>query len=122
MERQDVLLIIIIVVIVFLYLTKMYETFVPGSYDITPAITVGMDWKGSQVAGFPDYPNNLQNPSQKVDIQMKKLQSYQPETDGETNSNYVSADMQNNKQMNSSNVSNNLEGFTMMNPYITQQR
>ena len=118
MERQDVFLIIIIVVIVLLYLSKMCETYVSGSYDITPAITIGMDWKGSQVSTYPNYPNNLINPPQNVDVQIKKLQSYQSESDGETNSNYVSTGMQNNQQMNNPNVSNSLEGFTMMNPYI----
>lgn len=120
MERQDVFLLIIIAAIVFLYLTKVYETYTSGSYDITPAITVGMDWKGSQVAAFPNYPNNLTNSSPQVDIQMKKLQSYQPDVDGQTSTNYVSTNMQNNQKMNSSNVPNNLEGFTMMNPYTVQ--
>jgi hypothetical protein len=119
MERQDVFLIIIIAVIVFLYLTKMYETYVSGSFDITPAITVGMDWKGSQVSGFPFYPNNLVDPPQDVNVQMRKLQSYEPDVDGQTTSNYVSADMQNTKQMNNPNVPNDLEGFSMMNPYIS---
>jgi hypothetical protein len=120
MERQDVFLFIIIITIVILYLSKMYETYVSGSFDITPAITVGMDWKGSQAAGIPFYPNNLVNPPQNVDVQMKKLQSYEPEIDGQTTSNYVSTNMQNNKKMINSNVPNDLEGFTMMNPYIRE--
>ncbi len=115
MERQDVFLIIIIAVIVFLYLTKMYETYVSGSYDITPAITVGMDWKGSQVAGYPYYPNNLDNPPQDIDVQMRKLQSYQPNSDGPTNSTYVSAQM---SDLSNPNNVDNLEGFSMMNPFV----
>jgi hypothetical protein len=129
MERQDVFLIIIIIVIAFLYITSKYETYVSGSYDITPAITVGMDWKGSQVSGYSNYPNNLINPSEDVDIQMRKLQSYNPNQDGITSSDYVSANMQNNKLItdlndsynsNNQNNSDSLEGFTMMNPYIPQ--
>jgi hypothetical protein len=120
MERQDVFLIIIIAAIVFLYLTKMYETYVSGSYDIPPGITVAMDWKGSQVSGLPNYPNNLTNPSPDVDIQMRKLQSYQPDVDGQTSSGYVSTDMQNNQQINNPNAPNSLEGFTMMNPFISE--
>lgn len=115
MERQDVFLIIIIGVIVFLYLTRMYETYVSGSFDITPAITVGMDWKGSQVSGYPYYPNNLVNAPQDVDIEMRKLQSYQSNTDGPTDSTYVSAQMTD--ASNPNNV-DNLEGFSMMNPYV----
>lgn len=117
MERQDVFLIIIIGVIVFLYLTRMYESYVSGSYDITPAITVGMDWKGSQVSTMPYYPNNLNNPPQNVDIEMRRLQSYQPNADGQTTSTYVSAQMNN---ISNSNNLDNLEGFTMMNPFISE--
>lgn len=120
MERQDVFLIIIIVVIAFLYMTRMYETYVSGSYDITPAITIGMDWKGSQVSGYPYYPNNLINPPHDADIQMRKLQSYEPDQDGKTSSDYVSADMQNNKSPNNPDEPDSLEGFTMMNPFIPQ--
>lgn len=119
MERQDLFLLIIVITIVFLYLSKMYETYVSGSYDITPGITVGMDWKGSQVAGSPYYPNNLVNPPKNIDVQMKKLQSYEPKSDGQTTSNYTGTQMQNNQQMNNPNVPNDLEGFSMMNPYVT---
>ena len=120
MERKDVFLIIIIIVIAFLYMTRMYETYVSGSFDITPAITVGMDWKGSQVSKYPFYPNNLINPPHAIEIQMRKLQSYEPYQDGKTSSDYVSADMQNNKLSNDPNEPDSLEGFTMMNPFIPQ--
>lgn len=120
MERQDVFLIIIIVVISFLYITRMYETYVSGSFDITPAITVGMDWKGSQVSAYPNYPNNLINPSSDIDVQIKKLQSYEPKQDGKTSSDYVSANMQNNNFINDPSEPDSLEGFTMMNPYVAQ--
>ncbi len=116
MENQDVFLIIIIAALVFLYLSKMYETYVSGSFDITPAITVGMDWKGSQVAGLPYYPNNLSDAPQKMTTQIKKLQSYESNTDGPTDSNYVASGMQIQSDIN--NV-NSLEGFTMMNPYVS---
>ena len=111
LDRQDILLIIIVGVILFLYMSRMYETYSSGSYDITPSITTQMDWKGSQLSGIPYYPNNLNNPPQNVDVNIRKLQSYDPETDGKTNSVYVSSNMQNN-------LGNNLEGFTMMNPYV----
>lgn len=120
MERQDVFLIIIIVVITFLYITRMYETYVSGSFDITPVITVGMDWKGSQVSGYPNYPNNLINPPHDLDIQMIKLQSYEPKKDGKTSSDYVSANILNNKSINNPNEPDSLEGFSMMNPFISQ--
>ncbi len=120
MERQDVFLIIIIIVIAFLYMTRMYETYVSGSFDITPAITVGMDWKGSQASGYPYYPNNLINPPNDVNIQMRKLQSYEPNQDGKTSSEYVSTDVKNNNLTNYSNKPDDLEGFTIMNPFISQ--
>lgn len=118
MERQDVFLIIIVVAVVFLYLTRIYETFVPGSFDITPGITVGMDWKGSQVSSMPYYPNNIINPPQNINNQMMKLQSYQPNMDGHTESKHVSSGMKNIKNIN--NV-DNLEGFTMMNPFVSDE-
>lgn len=119
MERQDVFLLIILLAIVFLYLSTFYETYTSGSFDITPAITVGMDWKGSQVSKFPYYPNNLVNPPHNVDIQMMKLQSYQPIQDGPTSSNYVSANNPN-PNPNENNV-DNLEGFSVMNPFVPEQ-
>lgn len=111
MEKQDIFLIIILATLIFIYLTKISEFYVSGSYDITPNITVGMDLKGSNLSRNPYYPNNLINPTQEIKNQIIKLQSYESEQDGNTMSNYVSKDMKN--------ISDNLEGFTMMNPYVS---
>ena len=109
------------VVLVLMYGSKMYETYVSGSFDITSGITVDMDWKGSQVSTLPYYPNNLINPPQDIVTQMKKLQTYQADLDGPTDSTYVSACANNQLNIddgnNLDNV-NNLEGFTTMNPYM----
>ena len=110
-----ILVVILVVVLVLFYINKMYETYTSGSFDITPSITVNMDWKGSQVSTYPYYPNNLVNAPQNIAPQILKLQSYQSDLDGPTDSTYVSSDMQ--TQRNIDDI-DNLEGFTMMNPYV----
>jgi len=117
MESLYVFIFILVIVFVLLNVSKMYETYVSGSFDITPGITVDMDWKGSQVSTYPYYPNNLTNAPQNITTQIKKLQSYQSESDGPTGTDYVSMNIKN--QKNIDNV-NNLEGFTMMNPFVSE--
>ena len=118
MKGQDIFIIIAILILIFFYITKMCETYASGSYDITPSITVAMDWKGSQLSGLPYYPNNLINASGDVDVQIKKLQSYQPKEDGVTDTTYVSANMQFDNNENNPNLPDDLENFSMMNHFI----
>jgi preprotein translocase subunit SecF len=120
MENMHVFVIIIVIVLVVIYFFSYYEAFVSGSYDITPSITVDMDFKGSMVSTFPYYPNNLVNSSQQIDAQIKKLQSYQADYDGPTMSNYVSENVKNTKNINDPNVPNSLEGFSLMNPFVAK--
>ena len=121
MKKELVIFIIVMFValVVVYFLSKHHETYVSGSYDITPSITVNMDWKGSQVATFPNYPNNITNGSEKVQTQIRKLQTYQSKSDGPTDTNYVSTDMTYKPDQANMNNVNNLEGFTMMNPYVS---
>lgn len=118
MESIHVFIIILLIAIVLFYMPKIYETYVSGSFDISPSITTDMDWNGSQVASQPYYPNNLTNAPQSIALQIKKLQSYQADLDGPTTSSYVSNDVEP-SEPDTNNV-NELEGFTMMNPYISQ--
>lgn len=118
MKNQDIFLIIIISTIVFLYLTNIMESFSSSSFNITSAITTDMDWKGAQLSKLAVYPNNLTNPSDKI-VQIKKLQSYQPETDGETTSNYIMNQMKNNTNELNPKLPDSLEGFTQMNPFVS---
>lgn len=110
MKSSHIFVIILVLVFILFLAPKMSENFFSntsfnyGSFDITPSITVDMDWKNSQVSNFAFYPNNLSNASEKTAEQIKKLQSYQPKLDGHTDSLYVKK----------------LEGFTMMNPFIDE--
>jgi len=115
MQNSHIFIIIIVIIFVLLYVFKMYENYETNSFDITPSITVDMDWKGSQLSTYPYYPNNLINSLPNIKTQIKKLQSYQEEMDGPTETKYVQNNM---KVTNSIDNPNNLEGFTMMNPYI----
>ena len=119
MEKQNIFLIIIIATIIFLYLTSIYETFISGPFDITSAITTDMDWKGSQLSKLSVYPNNLNSPSTQSEIQIKKLQSYQSGSDGETTTNYVSSQLKNNINGLNPKLPDSLEGFTSMNPFVS---
>lgn len=121
MENKDIFLIVIIVLFVIIYIFRMMsEGFVVSSYDITPSITANMDWKGATLSKMPYYTNNLQQvPLNDMD-KVKYLQKYQPNVDGPTNSNYVSDNMDLPINLNDPNSPNQLEGFTMMNPYISQ--
>ena len=104
MEKNYVFIIIIVIVLVLLYFNMYNEYYTNGSsYDITPSITTNMDWKGSSLSKLPYYPNNLVNASPCISNKIKELQTYQPESDGPTDTTYVS---------------NNYEGFSMMNPYV----
>jgi hypothetical protein len=114
-ENTQVFVIVLIVILVLLYLNKMYETYGSGSYDIPLGLTTDMDWKGSQISSISTYPNNLNVPSQAINAQIKNLQSYQPNQDGTTSTNWVSTGMKTQSDINNP---NNLEGFTLMNPYI----
>ena len=122
---RNIFLIVLIVILVILYVNKMYETYVSGSYDITSPITVNMDWKGASLSKYPYYTNNLVNPPTNVLNKIQELQKYQPKQDGPTNSNYVANDMT--MQHNLDNSENregfrdieDIEEFTMMNPYVS---
>lgn len=121
MER-NIFLIVLIVVLVILYVNKMYETYVSGSYDITAPITVDMDWKGAMLSKYPYYTNNLVNPPADVLSQIQQLQTYQPKEDKSTTSTYVSKGMD--VQPNLDNPENRegfegVEEFSMMNPYVS---
>lgn len=114
-ENRQVFVIVLIVIIVLFYINKMYETYGSGSYDFSRELTTDMDWKGSQVASIPTYPNNLNDPSQDVDKQIKNLQKYQPGQDGTNSTTWVSTGM---KTQSGINNPNSLEGFTLMNPFV----
>lgn len=118
---RNIFIIVLIVVLVLLYINKMYETYVSGSYDITAPITVDMDWKGAMLSRYPYYTNNLVNPPADVLSKIQELQTYQPKEDGDTSSTYVSNGM--NVQPNLDNSDNRegfegIEEFSMMNPYV----
>ncbi len=112
---RNIFLIVLIVILVIFYANKMFETYVSGSYDITPSITTDMDWNGATLSKYPYYTNNLVNPPADVLKQIKDLQKYQPQVDGPTDTTYVATGMD---------VTNNIdspynrEGFSMMNPYV----
>lgn len=117
---RNIFLVVLIVILVLFYVNKMYETYTSGSYDITPSITVDMDWKGATLSKYPYYTNNLVNPPANIQNQIQQLQKYQ-QKDGATNSTYVDSGM--NVQPNLDNPNNKegfgmLEDFSMMNPYI----
>lgn len=116
MENQEIFILCLIVAVVLMYLPSACETYLSGSFNITPSITTDMDWKGSQLSAIPTYPNNLINPTDNLSRQIKKLQSYQPNTDGKTSSEYVNTQMILEPDINNP---NSLEGFSMMNPYIS---
>lgn len=115
MDRNIFLMVLIAILILF-YINKMYESYESNSYDITPSITTDMDWNGATLSKYPYYTNNLVNPPDDVLKKIKELQKYQPKIDGNTDTTYVA----NNMNI-SSNLDNpdNREGFTMMNPYIS---
>ena len=103
-----------------------FETYVSGSYDITSGITVNMDWKGATLSKYPYYTNNLVDPSSNIESQIKKLQSYQSESDGKTDSTYVASCMKTQPNIDSPTNRadskenfNNLHGLTTMNPYVS---
>jgi len=118
---RNIFIIVLIFVLVLLYINKMYETYVSGSYDITAPITVDMDWKGAMLSRYPYYTNNLVNPPADVLSKIQQLQTYQPKEDGATASTYVSKGMD--VQSNLDNPANRegfegIEEFSMMNPYV----
>jgi len=118
---RNIFLIVLIIILVLFFVNKMYETYVSGSYDITPSITVDMDWKGATLSKYPYYTNNLVNPPANILNQIQQLQKYQPNSDGPTDTTYVATGMS--MQQNLDNPANRegfetLEGFSMMNPYL----
>ena len=118
---RNIFIIVLIVVLVILYVNKMYETYVSGSYDITAPITVNSDIKGAMSSRYPYYTNNLVNPPADVLSKIQQLQTYQPKQDGATTSTYVSKGMK--VQPNLDNPANRegfqgIEKFSMMNPYV----
>ena len=115
-KNIDVFIVVLIVILVVLYANNMYETYVSGSYDITPSITTNMDWKGSTLSKLPYFTNNLINPPADVLSKIQNLQTYQSQQDGSTDTTYVTKSMD--KQANIDNP-NTREGFTMMNPYVS---
>ena len=117
MYCKDIFILVLIVILVLFYLNKMYETYVSGSYDITSDITVAQDWKGATLSALPYYTNNLEKPPQDVMSQIKRLQTYQQSQDGPTDSTYVSSGQY--SVTPDIDSPDNREGFTMMNPYIT---
>jgi len=113
MENNQVFVIILLVLLVILYLTKLLETFVnagiPTNDDITPKITVGMDYNDSQVSTFPYAPNNLVNAPKDIEKQINKLRNYQPNYDGP------------NEKPTLDKVVEDKEEFTLMNPIVFNQ-
>lgn len=115
MEKQEIFILCLLLVIVAIYLPSACETYLSGSFNITPSITTDMDWKGSQLSAIPAYPNNLVDASGSVLNQIKQLQTYQASQDGQTTSNYVASGM---KEESGIDNPNSLEGFQMMNPFV----
>lgn len=118
---KNMFLIVLIVVLVLFYVNKMYETYESSSYDITPGITVDMDWKSATLSKYPYYTNNLVTPPPNVLNKIQQLQKYQPNSDGSTDTTYIATGMS--MQQNLDNPMNRegfetLEGFSMMNPYV----
>ena len=113
MENREIFLIVIIVILVILYTGKIFETYVnsgiPTNDDVTPKITVAMDYNGAILSDMPYYPNNLIIPPANVAPDIIKLQNYQPGYDGP---NEVPS-----LQQYPSN-SDIQEEFTMMNPFV----
>lgn len=124
MDRNSFIIVLIVILVIF-YICKKCETFVSGSYDITAPITVDMDWKGAMLSKYPYYANNLVNPPADVLSQIQQLQKYKPEMDGPTDSTYVAhgmdkeADLDSPKNREGFGMSGNLEGFSTMNPYVS---
>ncbi len=119
MKNIQIFIIVIIIVLVLFYTHRMFENFVPGSYDITPLITVNMDWNGATLSKIPYYTNNLQQiPPQNLN-NVKYLQEYKENIDGPTNSTYVANKMTIPTNLDDPNSPNQLDGFTMMNPHIS---
>lgn len=119
---RNILIIVLIIILIVIYAFYNKETYVSGSYDITPSITVNMDWKGATLSKYPYYTNNLVNPPANVLSQIQELQKYQPEEDGPTTSTYVADGMNVEKNIDSSESREGFESveeFTMMNPYIS---
>lgn len=118
MESKNIFVLVLILILILFHWNKMYESFVSGSYDITSGITVAQDWKGASLSALPYYTNNLEKPPSDVLDQIKQLQTYQQSQDGPTESTWVSS----NQYRVTPNIDSpdNREGFTMMNPYISQ--
>lgn len=121
---RNIFIIVLAVILVIIYIYKNRETYVSGSYDITAPITVDMDWKGATLSKYPYYTNNLVDPPADVSSQIQQLQKYQPEIDGPTDSTYVAqgmnreADLDSPENREGFEMSNNLEEFSAMNPYV----
>lgn len=116
MDRNIFVIILVIVLVVFM-MCKRCENYASGSFDITSSITTNMDWKGATLSKVPYYTNNIVNPPNNVLNQIQQLQKYQPSTDGQTDTTYVATNMK--VEQNIDNPSNR-EGFSMMNPYVSQ--
>ena len=115
---RNIFIIVLIIILAIFYVTKMYETYVSGSYNITPLITTNMDWKGAILSKFPYYINNLVNSSSEVLNKIQELQKYQSKEDGLTDTTYIATGMNNQKNLDNSNNEEGNEQFSMMNPYI----
>ena len=113
MKNIYVFVILMLIILVILHYNIFIETYEVNSYNITPNITVDMDFKGSELSSYPYYPNNLINAPNKIITQMQLLQSYQPTQDGPTETTYVSDEMITQKNINNP---NNLEGFNLIKP------
>lgn len=120
--------IVLVIILAILYTLGARENYFSDSYNITPQITTDMDWKGAMLSKYPYYTNNLENPPPDVLKKIQELQKYNPKTDGTTRTNYVSTDMSVEKNLSNPfnregfdelNNSDVLEGFTLMNPYIS---
>ena len=120
--HRNILIIVLVIVLIIVYTFYNRETYVSGSYDITPSITANMDWKGATLSRYPYYTNNLINPSANALIQIQELQKYQAKEDGPTTSTYVANGMSLEKNADSPNSREGfetIEEFTMMNPYVS---
>lgn len=113
---KKVFFMVLIVILVIFYAVNMFETYTSGSYDISPSITTNMDWNGAILSKYPYYTNNLINPPADVLKKIQELQKYQPNLDGPTDTTYIASNMNLNDNIDNP---NNREGFSMMNPYVS---
>jgi hypothetical protein len=133
MNKENFIIILIVIFVIF-YTLKINETFNTNTKDITSNIIIDNNIKSNIISKYPYYPNNLETPPEYIKNQIEELQKYQNEYDGLTksileNKNNIELNRIN-KIKNIDNLENlekndkiegfsELEGFSMMNPYIS---